>query len=119
MGRLTNDPELKTTTNLIEYCVFTVAVQRTANKEQTDFIDVIAWRQSARFISQYFKKGSMIAIQGHIETDNYTDSNGNKRKAVKIVVDNASFCSKKTEQERSPLAPDISIPPPEDSDLPF
>ena len=119
MGRLVSDPEIKMTTNTIEYCSFTVAVSRSRDKDKADFIDVTAWRHHARFISQYFRKGSMIAIQGHIETDTYTDKDGNKRKSVKIVVDEASFCGSKTEQGSSSAAPNISVTPPEDNEDEF
>lgn len=119
MGRLVSDPEIKMTTNTIEYCSFTVAVSRSRDKDKADFIDVTAWRHHARFISQYFRKGSMIAIQGHIETDTYTDKDGNKRKSVKIVVDEASFCGSKTEQGSSSAAPNISVTPPEDNEGEF
>ncbi len=119
MGRLVNDPELKMTTNTIEYCDFTVAVNRSRDKEKADFIDVQAWRHHARFISQYFRKGSMIAIQGHIETDSYTDKNGNKRKSVKIVVDEASFCGSKSEQGGSSAPPNLSVSPPGDGEGDF
>lgn len=101
MGRLVADPELRTTGSGISVTSFTVAVDRRyarqGEERQTDFIDVIAWRQNAEFISKYFRKGSMIAIQGYIQTRTYEDKNGNKRKAVEVVVDNASFCGSKAE----------------------
>ncbi len=101
MGRLVADPELRTTGNGIYVTSFTVAVERRfvrqGEERQADFIDVIAWRQQAEFISKYFRRGSMIAIQGNIQTRTYEDKNGNKRKAVEIVVDNASFCGSKSE----------------------
>jgi len=101
MGRLVADPELRTTGSGISVTSFTVAVDRRfarqGEERQTDFIDVIAWRQNAEFICKYFRKGSMIAIQGYIQTRTYEDKNGNKRKAVEIVVDNANFCGSKSE----------------------
>ncbi len=101
MGRLVADPELRTTGSGISVTSFTVAVERRfvrqGEERQADFIDVIAWRQQAEFISKYFRRGSMIAIQGNIQTRTYEDKNGNKRKAVEIVVDNASFCGSKSE----------------------
>ena len=101
MGRLVADPELRTTGSGISVTSFTVAVDRryarSGEERQTDFIDVIAWRQNAEFISKFFRKGSMIAIQGYIQTRTYEDKNGNKRKAVEVVVDNASFCGSKAE----------------------
>ncbi len=101
MGRLTADPELRTTPNGISVTSFSVAVDRSYQKagteRQTDFINVVAWRQTAEFVSRYFHKGSMIAIQGSIQTWNYEDKNGNKRTAVEIVADNVSFCGSKAE----------------------
>ncbi len=101
MGRLTADPELRTTTNGISVTSFSVAVDRSYQKagteRQTDFINVVAWRQTAEFVSRYFHKGSMIAVQGSIQTRNYEDKNGNKRTAVEIVADNVSFCGSKAE----------------------
>ncbi len=101
MGRLVADPELRTTGSGISVTSFTVAVDRRfvrqGEERQADFIDVIAWRQTAEFVSKYFRRGSMIAIQGSIQTRMYEDKNGNKRKAVEIVADNASFCGSKAE----------------------
>ena len=101
MGRLTADPELRTTGNGIGVCGFTVAVDRNYRPEgeerQTDFINVVAWSKTADFVSRYFRKGQMIAVQGSIQTRNYEDRNGNKRTAVEIVADNISFCGSKAE----------------------
>ena len=101
MGRLVADPELRTTGNGNSVTTFTVAVDRRfvrqGEERQTDFIDIVAWRQTAEFVSRYFRKGSMIAVQGSIKTRMYEDKNGNKRKAVEIVADNASFCGSKAE----------------------
>ncbi|NLA76851.1 MAG: single-stranded DNA-binding protein [Clostridiales bacterium] len=101
MGRLVATPELRTTGTGISVTSFTVAVNRNFAKSpeerQSDFIDVVAWRQTAEFVTKYFQKGSMIAIQGAIQTRNYEDKNGNKRKSVEIVADNVSFCGSKAE----------------------
>ena len=101
MGRLVADPELRTTGNGTSVTSFAVAVDRrfarSGEDRQTDFIDVIAWRQTADFVCKYFRKGSMIAIQGHIQPRMYEDKNGNKRKAVEVVADNVSFCGSKNE----------------------
>ncbi len=91
MGRLTADPELRTTNTGIAVTTFTVA------EKQTDFINVVAWRQTAEFVSRYFQKGSMIAVRGSIQTRRYEDNNGNKRTAVEIVADEVSFCGSKAE----------------------
>lgn len=101
MGRLTADPELRTTNNGTSVTSFTVAVDRNfarpGEDRQADFINVVAWRQSAEFVSRYFHKGSMIAVQGSIQTRSYEDKNGNRRTAVEIVADRVSFCGSKTE----------------------
>lgn len=101
MGRLTYDPELRSTQSGVSVVRFTVACDRSYQKSgeerKADFIDVTAWRQTAEFISRYFHKGSMIAVEGSIQTDNYTDRDGNKRKSFQIVANNVSFCGSKAE----------------------
>lgn len=88
MGRLTFDPELRTTPTGVSVVRFQVACdrnyQKSGEERKADFIDVTAWRQTAEFISRYFRKGSMIAVEGSIQTDSYTDNNGNKRKSVPL-----------------------------------
>ena len=105
MGRLTFDPELKTTSTGISVVSFQVACdrnfQRAGEERKADFIDVTAWRQTAEFISRYFRTGSMIAIEGSIQTDSYTDKDGNKRKRVQVVANNVSFCGSKAESGNS------------------
>lgn len=101
MGRLVADPELRTTGSNISVTSFAIAVDRsfvrTGEERQADFIDVVAWRQTAEFVTRYFRKGSMIAIQGSIQTRMYEDKNGNKRKAVEVVASQVSFCGSKSE----------------------
>ncbi len=101
MGRLTADPELSTTTSGISMTRFSVAVDRGYTKpgeqKQTDFIRCIAWRQQAEFITKYFRKGSMIAVQGSIQVRPYEDRNSNRRESTGIVVSNVSFCGSKSE----------------------
>lgn len=95
MGRLTYEPELKTTTSGLSVIRFQMAVDRNyqsqGQERQADFIDVVAWRQTAEFISRYFHKGSMIAVEGSIQTNNFTDRDGNKRKSVEVVANQVSF----------------------------
>ncbi len=121
MGRLVADPELRTTGSGISVTSFTVAVDRRFNRQgeerQADFIDVIAWRQTAEFICKYFRKGSMIAIQAHIQTRMYEDKNGNKRKAVELIADNVSFCGAKPETDKPSV--DVGYVDIPDDDLPF
>ena len=97
-GRLTADPELKTTTNGIPVTTFSIAVNRNyraGEEQQTDFINIVAWRQRAEFITKYFKKGSMIGIEGSIQTRRYQDKSGNNRTAFEVVVNNAQFVESK------------------------
>ena len=109
MGRLTADPELRTTQSGVSVTSFSVAVDRSfvraGEERQTDFINVVAWRQTAEFVTRYFHKGSMIAVQGSIQTRNYEDKNGNKRTAVEIVANNVSFCGSKAETGTGNAAP--------------
>lgn len=113
MGRLTAVPELRTTQSGISMIKFGVAVERRYNKQgeerQTDFIDCVAWRQNAEFISKYFNKGSMIALVGSIQTRSYEDKNGNKRKAVEVQVENVSFCGSKSESGTGGNNPNLDI----------
>ena len=108
MGRLTADPELKTTPNGVSVTTFTVAVDRNyapqGQERKTDFINVVAWRQTAEFVTKWFRKGQMIAVQGSIQTRNYEDRKGNKRTAVEIVADQVSFTGSKAESgtQRAP-----------------
>lgn len=101
MGRLTYEPELKTTPSGIYICKFQIAVDRNytpkGEERKADFIDVTAWRSTAEFVNKYFRKGSMIALTGSIQTDNFTDKDGNKRKSVTVIADNVSFCGGKSE----------------------
>ena len=97
MGRLTADPELRTTSSGTSVTSFTVAVDREFKKDETDFLNVVAWRQTADFITRYFRKGKMIAIVGSIQTRQYEDKNGNKRTATEIIAKKASFCGDKNE----------------------
>lgn len=101
MGRLTYEPEIKVTTSGVSVLRFQIACDRTYQKageeRKADFIDCVAWRQTAEFIGKYFHKGSMIAIEGTIQTDNYIDKNGNNRKQVEVVANNVSFCGSKAD----------------------
>ena len=97
-GRLTSDPELKSTPNGTPVTTFSIAVNRNyraGEEQQTDFINIVAWRQRAEFITKYFKKGSMIGIEGSIQTRRYQDKNGNNRTAFEVVVNNAQFVESK------------------------
>ncbi len=100
-GRLTADPELRHTPNDIAVTSFTIAINRRFSKpgeeKQTDFIDIVAWRNSAEFVCKYFKKGNLIAVEGSIQTRSYQDKEGNKRKAFEIVANDLQFVESKKE----------------------
>lgn len=96
MGRMVADPELKQTPNGVSVATFRLAVERNyqpkdSNERLCDFISCVAWRQTGEFITRYFSKGSMIAIEGSIQTRQYQDKNGNKRTAVEVIADQAYF----------------------------
>ena len=95
MGRLVADPELKITPAGISVCTFRIACDRNfvqqGQQRQADFIDVVAWRHNADFLCKYFAKGSMVAVQGRLQTWQYQDRNGSNRTAVVVVADSRSF----------------------------
>lgn len=105
MGRLVADPELRTTPAGYSVCSFRIACDRSyvqqGRERQADFIDIVAWRQQADFVSKYFHKGSMIAIDGSLQTRNYQDKNGNSRTAVEVVANNISFAGAKHQDSQS------------------
>ena len=104
-GRLTADPESKTTPSGVLVANFSIAVQRSYRSGEepiTDFINIVAWRQTAEFICKYFKKGSMIGIEGAIQTRRYQDKDGNNRTAFEVVANNVQF----VESKRNP---DVNI----------
>ncbi|MBR6510224.1 MAG: single-stranded DNA-binding protein [Clostridia bacterium] len=97
-GRLTADPELKTTPNGTSVTTFSIAVDRryrSGEERQTDFITIVAWRQTAEFISKYFKKGNLIGIEGSIQTRRYQDKDGNNRNVFEVVANNVQFVESK------------------------
>ena len=100
MGRLTDNPELRKTPNDISVTSFSVAVNRAysnGSDRQADFFNCVAWRGTAEFISKYFAKGQMIAIEGSMQSRRYDDRDGNKRTAWEIQVSQAHFCGSKNE----------------------
>lgn len=132
MGRLTFEPEVRTTPSGVSVMRFQIACDRSYQKSgqdrQADFIDCVAWRQTAEFISRYFQKGSMIAVEGTLQTSSYTDKNGNQRKQVEVLANNVSFCGSKSESGAagSQANPNYSSANnsdfdeiPDDDDLPF
>lgn len=110
-GRLVATPDLRTTTSGVSVAIFTVAVPRdykSNGEEITDFIPCVAWRNTAELISRYFNKGSMIIINGSLETRRYDDKDGNKRTAYEVKADKVYFGSAKNEK------PNINVEHPQE-----
>ena len=117
MGRLVADPELRTTPQGINVCSFRIACDRNfarqGEQRQADFIDIVAWRSQAEFVSKYFQKGSLIAIEGSLQTRQYQDKNGNNRTAIEIVASNINFVTPKSQNPAAGMgAPMASAPIP-------
>lgn len=103
-GRLVADPELKTTQTGLSVCSFRIAVDRSYSKgqeRQADFIDIVTWRQTAEFVSKYFRKGQLVAVQGSIQTRTWQDKDGNKRYSVEVVADQVHFAERKQDSSGS------------------
>lgn len=114
MGRLTGEPDYRTTQSGAAMARFTLAIERdySHNEEkQTDFLDIIAWRSTADFVSRYFHKGQLVAVQGRVQVNSYTDKDGNKRRSWDIVADQVYFAEPK--RENSPQGRDSRQTPPE------
>lgn len=99
MGRLTADPEVRTTQSGIAVTRICIAVdrkyQQQGQEKKADFIDVVAWRGTAEFIGKYFRKGSLIGVEGELQTGTYTDKEGKNRKTTEVLASNVSFCESK------------------------
>ena len=95
MGRLTRDPELRKTQSDTPVCSFSLAVDRDykkdGEKKETDFIDIVAWRATAEFVSKFFTKGRMAVVEGRLQIRDWTDKEGNKRRSAEINADNVYF----------------------------
>lgn len=109
MGRLTTDPDLRQTPNGISVVTFSLAVGRNYNKDQTDFINIVAWRQTAEFVSKYFTKGQLVAVEGSIQTRKYTDKQNNPRTAFEVVADQVYFAESKNSGAK-PVSQDFPLP---------
>lgn len=132
-GRLTADVELKATPSGVYVATFFVAVNRKASKDvepKADFINCVAWRNNAEFVSKYFKKGSSILVVGTIQNRSWTDNNGNKRYATDVVVDEVHFVDSKRDDDSAKSDGGAENTPefydatqleeiPNDADLPF
>ncbi len=124
MGRLVRDPELRYTQQGTPVCSFTLAVDRRFKRDKTDYIRVIAWRNTAEFCANYFKKGSRIALVGSIQTRVWEDDSGKKHHEVEVIADSVYFAeSKRDNQRESPVEDAIAscdfIPMDMDEDCPF
>ena len=112
MGRLTRDPELRQTPNNVSVATFSLAVDRNyqadKNNKVTDFINIVAWRHTAEFVSKYFTKGQLVAVEGSIQTRSYQDKDGNNRTAFEVVADQVYFAEKKN----SNATPNAGFVPP-------
>lgn len=102
LGRICQDIELKQTPNGVNVATFSLAVNRNYNKDITDFINIVAWRQTADFVAKYFNKGDLICIEGAIQTRNYEDKQGNKRVAFEVLAEQVYFAGGKKEKSNKP-----------------
>lgn len=135
-GRLTADVELKQTPSGVSVAQFSLAVNRkyqADGQQQTDFINCVAWRQTAEFIGKYFRKGSSLCVVGQVQTRTWTDQNNQKRYATEVIVEEALFVDSKNEAQQAGTATADQTPAPtfkapetpnfevlnDDSDLPF
>lgn len=133
MGRLTRDPEMRRTGSGVAVTGFTLAVDRDFKgqdgQKETDFIDIVAWRQTAEFAAQYLTKGRMAVVSGRLQIRDWQDKDGNKRKAAEVVADNVYFADTKRETTAAkvPLSDLVPAPPvsdyaaleDDDTSLPF
>ena len=122
MGRLTRDPELRRTQSGTAVASFTLAVDRDFKaqngEKETDFIDVVAWRNTAEFVSKYFTKGRMAVVEGRLQIRDWTDKDGTKRKAAEVIADNVYFGDSKKEASGGSFEGFNEIAE-DDGDLPF
>ena len=123
MGRLVRDPELRRTGNGTAVASFTLAVERdyaSNGEKETDFFDVVAWKGTAEFVSKYFTKGRMAAVQGRLQTRTWNDRDGNKRKAVEIVAEGVYFGDSKKDETQGGMPAEFAILQDNDEEpLPF
>lgn len=122
MGRLTKDPELRyTAANNTAVCSFTLAINRRFQQDKTDFIPIVAWKQTAEFCAKYFIKGQQVAVIGSMQTRTWDDNEGKKRHTTEVVADEAYFADSKKSDPGEPTVDkgDGFYPVEEDDDLPF
>lgn len=119
MGRLTRDPELRYTQSNTPVASFTLAVNRDFGEKQTDFIDCVAWRSSAEFVSRYFGKGSMAAVAGRLQIREWTDNNGSKRRSAEVVAEHVYFGESKHREASADISAADFEDLDDDGELPF
>ena len=124
MGRLVRDPDLRRTNSGTAVASFTIACDRDfksdGGEREADFIECVAWRNTAEFVSKYFTKGRMAVVSGRLQTRNWTSKEGNKRKATEIVAESVYFGDSKREELQSYAAPQESFAElPDDGEIPF
>lgn len=107
MGRMVRDPELRSTQSGISVCSFTLACDRDysakdSKEKETDFIDCVAWRSTAEFVSKYFTKGRMMAVEGRLQLRDWVDKEKNKRRSAEIQVSSAYFADSKAKEQEPP-----------------
>ena len=124
LGRMTKDPEIRRTNGGTAVTSFTLAVDRdfkSNGEKETDFIEVVAWRNTAEFVSKYFSKGRMAIVEGRLQIRDWTDKNGNKRRTAEVVADNVYFGDTKKENKEEPeyKQADLAEISEEDGELPF
>lgn len=117
MGRLVRDPELKYTASNTAVTSFTLAVDRDFGEKKTDFIDCVAWKQTAEFVCNYFHKGSLAVASGRLQLRDWEDQNGNKRRNAEVVVDSIYFGESKRTDDSKPTFTELSNE--DDGELPF
>lgn len=110
MGRMVRDPEMRSTQNGVSVIRFTIAVDRDfksrgSEEKEVDFIDVVAWRQTAEFVSRYFTKGSMMAVEGRLQLRDWKDREGNSRRSAEVLAENVYFGGAKTGGAQQPTQP--------------
>lgn len=115
MGRLTRDPELRHTNSGVSVASFSIAVDRDFKAEggerETDFVDIVAWRNTAEFVSKYFTKGRMVVASGRLQMRKWTDKEGNNRTSYEVVADNVYFGDSKREESNVTAYPAYNAAP--------
>lgn len=125
MGRLTRDPELRRTQSGTAVASFALAVDRDYKDQdgqrETDFVDIVAWRSTAEFVSKYFSKGRMAVVEGRLQVRSWTDKDGARRRTTEVVADSVYFGDpKRVSDSDTPATPELrEVPPEEEGELPF